>query len=120
LKTTPPLPAPPEDAVPYRFPALSRNTPLASVRAASERAATGAARVLLEPGPGLLSAQLLYNGNYFFLPALVALTANHIVSFNMQLMPNAGAISGTTVLNVEGTEVYRSWQMPNMYAPPIS
>jgi arylsulfate sulfotransferase len=66
------------------------------------------------------SAQLLYNGNYFFLPALVALGANHIVSFNMQLLPTGGSVNATTVLNVEGTEVYRSWQMPSMYAPPIS
>jgi len=66
------------------------------------------------------SAQLLYNGNYFFLPALVALGTNHIVSFNMQLLPTGGSVNATKVLNIQGTEVYRSWQMPDMYTPPIS
>ena len=66
------------------------------------------------------SAQLLSNGNYFFLPAIVPISAHNTVSYSMEVFPRAGKITGTTVLNIQGPESYRSWQMPSMYAPPIS
>jgi arylsulfate sulfotransferase len=70
--------------------------------------------------PAMGSAQLLSNGNYFFLPAIVAISAHNTVSYSMEILPRAGKITGTTVLNIQGPESYRSWQMPTMYAPPIS
>jgi hypothetical protein len=66
------------------------------------------------------SAQLLSDGNYFFLPAIVAAGVNKIFSYAMEFDPKAGTDTGTKVLNVQGTELYRAWQMPDMYTPPIT
>jgi hypothetical protein len=38
----------------------------------------------------------------------------------MEFDPKAGTDTGTKVLNVQGTELYRAWQMPDMYTPPIT
>jgi len=66
------------------------------------------------------SAQLLNDGNYFFLPAIVAVGTNKIDSYAMEYDPKAGTDTGTKVLNIQGTELYRAWQMPDMYTPPIT
>jgi len=66
------------------------------------------------------SAQLLNDGKYFFLPAIVAIGVNKINSYAMEFDPKAGTDTGTKVLNIEGAELYRAWQMPDMYTPPIT
>jgi len=67
------------------------------------------------------SAQLLSNGNYFFVPTIVVVTANDIVAYDLQITPpGSGATTGTGVFNIRTPEVYRGWQMPSLYAPPTT
>jgi len=69
--------------------------------------------------PAMGSAQLLSDGNYFFVPTIVALGANDIVAFDIEITPPAaGDITGTQAYNIRTPEVYRGWQMPSLYAPP--
>jgi hypothetical protein len=63
------------------------------------------------------SAQLLSNGNYFFQPGTVAPEGS---SYSLELVPTAGTDNGTTIYNLESTTCYRSWLMPNLYAPPLN
>lgn len=38
----------------------------------------------------------------------------------IEISPTTGATTGTVMLNVEGSAyAYRSWQMPNLYSPPV-
>jgi hypothetical protein len=66
------------------------------------------------------SAQLLSDGNYFFLPAVVLVNLSSEDSYFIQILPTAGTDTGTQVLNVQGPEGYRGWQMPNLYNPPTT
>jgi arylsulfate sulfotransferase len=66
------------------------------------------------------SAQLLSNGDYFFLPPIVAISAHDLVSFSIQILPAAGLTTGTQVFKLEGPEAYRAWQIPDLYNPPIT
>jgi arylsulfate sulfotransferase len=66
------------------------------------------------------SAQLLSDGNYFFVPGTVLVTLNRIASYCIEVHPTAGTNTGTQVLNLEGPETYRAWRMPDLYAPPIT
>jgi len=65
------------------------------------------------------SAQLLSDGNYFFLPATV-FTGNDDNGYDIQIQPIAGTDTGTQVMNISGPGSYRAWQMPNLYSPPIA
>ena len=71
-------------------------------------------------GTAMGSAQLLENGNYFFLPAFVIASTRHVYSYAMEILPTAGTVNGTPALNIQSAEAYRAWQMPSMYVPPIS
>jgi hypothetical protein len=66
------------------------------------------------------SAQLLGNGNYFFLAAAVRLPSGAVGSYSIEILPIPGTDTGTQVYNLEGTESYRAWRMPNMYQPPTT
>jgi arylsulfate sulfotransferase len=66
------------------------------------------------------SAQLLADGNYFFLPAVVFLSPQKVASQNIEIYPTSGTLTGTQVLNLQTTEEYRAWQMPDFYNPPIT
>jgi arylsulfate sulfotransferase len=66
------------------------------------------------------SAQLLSNGNYFYMAGVVTIGINHTVSYPLQLLPTPGTVYATQVFKLEGPEEYRAWQMPSMYAPPIT
>jgi arylsulfate sulfotransferase len=66
------------------------------------------------------SAQLLSNGNYFFLAGLVLPNPRTPVSYTYQILPTAGTVTGTSVLELKGPEEYRAWEMPNLYNPPTS
>ena len=65
------------------------------------------------------SAQLLSDGNYFFLSGLVLVGLN-VVSDAVQIFPTPGTTGGTQVLNVSSPETYRAWQMPSLYSPPTT
>lgn len=66
------------------------------------------------------SAQLLPNGNYLFQPGVVLINLNAVASYAIELLPTAGTVNGTQVLNLQGPESYRAWQMPNLYSPPAT
>jgi hypothetical protein len=69
------------------------------------------------------SAELLANGNYFFLNPLVVVNLSTIDSYSMEIgptpaVPQLGAAD--VILNIAGPEQYRAWQMPNLYFPPTT
>jgi len=66
------------------------------------------------------SAQLLADGNYFFLPAVVIKGPNNVFCQSIEIYPTAGTVNGTQVLNLQTAESYRAWQMPSLYDPPIT
>jgi arylsulfate sulfotransferase len=66
------------------------------------------------------SAQFLSDGNYFFQPGVVLIDVSDVKSYSIEILPTAGTVNGTQVLNLQGPESYRSWQMPSLYAPPTS
>jgi len=66
------------------------------------------------------SAQLLANGDYFFLPGVVFFNLQTDVSYLIEVQPTAGTDTGTQILNIRGPESYRAWQMTSLYAPPIT
>ncbi|HLY16754.1 MAG TPA: aryl-sulfate sulfotransferase [Bryobacteraceae bacterium] len=61
------------------------------------------------------SAQLLSNGNYFFLSGVVAKSG-----YAIEIFPTPGTETGTQALNIQGSEGYRAWRMPSLYAPPTT
>jgi hypothetical protein len=65
------------------------------------------------------SAQLLANGNYYFLDA-VAVVNGAETGFDIQIQPTPGTDTGIQVMNISGPASYRSWQMPNLYSPPTT
>lgn len=66
------------------------------------------------------SAQLLANGNYFFQPAMVIKGLNLVAAYSIEIFPTPGTATGTQVLNLEGPEHYRGWQMVNLYTVPTT
>ena len=64
------------------------------------------------------SAQLLADGNYFFMAGFVYVSL--IDSYSIEILPTPGTLTGTQVLYLQGPEHYRAWQMPNLYNPPIT
>jgi len=65
------------------------------------------------------SAQLLSNGDYFFQPAIV-ITDPTVSGFSLEIAPVPATDLADTLLNVQGPEHYRAWQMTSMYFPPIT
>lgn len=63
-------------------------------------------------------AQLLADGNYFFMAAIVP--AKSFDSYDIEIQPASGTGTGPQVLNLSGPPGYRSWLMPNLYSPPIT
>ena len=66
------------------------------------------------------SAQLLPDGNYFYLAALVVVNSSSEESYSIEILPTAGTDTGTQVLNLQSVDGYRGWLMPNLYNPPIT
>lgn len=66
------------------------------------------------------SAQLLSNGNFFYLSGVVLFNLNTDVSNSVEIAPTTGSDTGTVVFNIQGPEAYRAWRMPSMYTPPIT
>jgi arylsulfate sulfotransferase len=71
-------------------------------------------------GSAMGSAQLLPGGNYFFLPTNVFVNLNLIAGYSIEVQPTAGTASGTQILNLQGPEQYRAWQMTNFYSVPTT
>jgi arylsulfate sulfotransferase len=66
------------------------------------------------------SAQLLADGNYLFLAAVV-IAGNNLDSYSLEILPTAGSMgTGTTVLNLQTQQGYRAWQMTSLYNPPTT
>jgi arylsulfate sulfotransferase len=65
------------------------------------------------------SAQLLSNGNYFFVASIVV-EASGVDSYDIEVTPTPATDAGHQVLNMGGSEVYRDWLMPSLYAPPLT
>jgi hypothetical protein len=73
--------------------------------------------------PGNGSAQLLSDGNYFFVPSIVAVGLSTVDGYTIEVGPTPPApqVGPTDFLeNLQGPEHYRGWQMPNLYDPPIT
>lgn len=66
------------------------------------------------------SAQLLPDGTYFFQPAIVVVNINLVNGNSIQMQPLPGTDGGTQILNLQGPEHYRGWQMVNLYNPPAT
>jgi hypothetical protein len=64
------------------------------------------------------SADLLSNGNYFFLAAFIPYSPTVDGSASIEILPTAGTDTGTQVFNLDGTLSYRGWRMPSLYQPP--
>jgi hypothetical protein len=65
------------------------------------------------------SAQLLEDGNYFFLAAIVV-DGTTDTGYDIQIQPTPGAATGVQVMNIASQAAYRVWQMPNLYTPPTT
>jgi hypothetical protein len=65
------------------------------------------------------SAQLLDNNNYFFGTGYVPVTGSNEITQLIEILPTAGTITGTQVLNIQGPGSYRAWRMSSMYTPPV-
>ena len=66
------------------------------------------------------SAQLLSNGDYFFLPAIVLLPNLTTAGYSQEVAPTPATDLPDMLLNLGGPEHYRAWQMTSMYFPPIT
>jgi len=66
------------------------------------------------------AAQLLPDNNYFFLAPFAPFTKTMGGSYSIEILPTAGTDTGTQVLELESTQSYRSWRMPNLYQPPTT
>jgi arylsulfate sulfotransferase len=65
------------------------------------------------------SAQLLDDGNYFFLPSIIY-GKKGIFAHNIEVFPTPGGVNGTKALDLETNEAYRAWQVPDLYNPPTT
>ena len=71
-------------------------------------------------GSAMGSAQWLADGNYFFIPPNVLVTLNLVAGYSIEIQPTAGTDTGTQILNLQGPEHYRAWQMPSLYSVPTT
>lgn len=65
------------------------------------------------------SAQLLDDGNYYFLAAIVPV-GQADTGDDIQIQPAPGTPTGAQVMNIVGPSAYRTWQMPSLYSPPTT
>jgi hypothetical protein len=70
------------------------------------------------------SAQLLSNGNYFFLnPIVFVLAKGSTFGYSEEFPPTPAAPqigAAVPVLDLAGPQQYRGWQMPSLYNPPTT
>jgi len=68
------------------------------------------------------SAQLLSNGDYFFENPIVFVNLNN-TAYSVEIGPTPAAPQigpADVLLKLSSPEHYRGWQMPSLYAPPIT
>jgi hypothetical protein len=65
------------------------------------------------------SAQLLTDGNYFFVAAIVV-DGSVDTGYDIQILPTPGTDTGTEVMEISGPATYRTFLMPSLYSPPIT
>jgi len=65
------------------------------------------------------SAQLLDNGNYFYLAGVVLGNGTQS-SHSIELLPISGTDNGKQVLHLRSASAYRAFRLPNMYTPPTT
>jgi hypothetical protein len=63
---------------------------------------------------------LLSDGDYYFFLGIVLANLTTLDGYSEEIYPTSGTVNGTTVLNIQGSEGYRGWQMPNLYSPPTN
>ncbi|MGA2738086.1 MAG: aryl-sulfate sulfotransferase [Bryobacteraceae bacterium] len=66
------------------------------------------------------SAQLMSNGNYFYLAAIVSVPQMGYAGYSIGILPTSGTDTGTTIFGLRGPESYRAWLVPNLYLPPTT
>jgi len=67
------------------------------------------------------SAQLLDDGVFFFSPGNVEKKVGGAsAGYAIQIFQTPNTATGTQELNMTGPKTYRTWEMPSMYAPPIT
>jgi hypothetical protein len=66
------------------------------------------------------SAQLLSDGDYYFFLGIVFVNLATFNGYSEEIYPTSGTVKGTTVLDIQGFEGYRGWQMSNLYNPPVN
>ncbi|MGC9949280.1 MAG: aryl-sulfate sulfotransferase [Bryobacteraceae bacterium] len=70
------------------------------------------------------SAELLSNGNYFFEnPIVFVLAQDATFGYSLEINPKNPAPQvgpADTVMDNSGPQQYRGWQMPSLYAPPVT
>lgn len=66
------------------------------------------------------SAQLLPDGNYYFLSATILAQFFKYSSATLEVHPTGSTGGGSFLLDIQGPSAYRGWTMPNLYDPPIT
>jgi len=66
------------------------------------------------------NAELLADGNYYFMAATVLVSLSTEDSFALEILPTPASGLASVVLNVQTTESYRGWQLVSLYNPPIT
>jgi hypothetical protein len=66
------------------------------------------------------SAQLLADGNYFFVPSIVLISLNVTDAYTLEVGPTPVTGAADVIVNIQGPEHYRGWQVPNLYSPPAT
>ncbi|HXM43042.1 MAG TPA: aryl-sulfate sulfotransferase [Bryobacteraceae bacterium] len=64
------------------------------------------------------SADVLSDGNYFFLAPFRPYSQTVEGSSSIEIFPTPGTDTGTQVWNASGTQSYRGWRMANLYQAP--
>jgi hypothetical protein len=69
-------------------------------------------------------AELLSNGNYYFEnPIVFVLAQDATFGYSLEINPKNPAPQvgpADTVMDNSGPQQYRGWQMPSLYAPPVT
>jgi hypothetical protein len=66
------------------------------------------------------SGQLLNNGDYFFQPAIVITPQLTEAGYSIEVAPLPATDLPSVLLDLQGPEHYRGWQMTSMYFPPTT
>jgi hypothetical protein len=51
---------------------------------------------------------------------VIFVSPQKVASQTIEILPTSGTLTGTQVFNLQTSEEYRAWQMPDFYNPPIT